>query len=344
MGISGPLLIVASGAPVRLLSDTWKSSLSEVGIDYRVEPFRGECSAQEVARLGKVAKGLGVQGILGAGGGKVLDAVRAVAADLGVPVVSCPTVASSDSPCSALSVMYSESGEVERYRFYPANPALVLVDSAVIAQAPTRLLVAGMGDALATWWEAETVARARMPNQVGGQPTHTATALSELCYKMLLGNAREAVLASDRGVVTPALERIIEANTLLSGVGFESGGLAAAHSVHNGLTTQGGTHAHLHGEKVSFGLLVQLVLEGRSQETVDEVLEFQLSVGLPVTLSGVGMDGDLGDAALRAIAERSLADGETIHHEPFHVTSDALVDAIQTADAVGREALAKVGR
>ena len=37
--------------------------------------------------------------------------------------------------------------------------------------------------------------------------------------------------------LTPALERVVEANTLLSGLGFESGGLCIAHAVHNGLTT-----------------------------------------------------------------------------------------------------------
>ncbi len=63
-----------------------------------------------------------------------------------------------------------------------------------------------------------------------------ALALAELCYNTLLEEGEKAMLAAEQHVVTLALERVIEANTYLSGVGFESGGLAAAHAVHNGLT------------------------------------------------------------------------------------------------------------
>ena len=89
----------------------------------------------------------------------MLDTARAAAADLGLPVVNCPTIASSDAPCSALSVIYTDEGVFQEYRFYRKNPDLVLVDTEVIAQAPPRLLSAGMGDALATWFEAQDLRR-----------------------------------------------------------------------------------------------------------------------------------------------------------------------------------------
>src|SRR5581483_1031722 len=117
--------------------------------------------------------------IIGAGGGKILDAVRAAADDLNLPIVNCPTVASSDAPCSALSVVYTDGGEFDRYIFYRRNPDLVLVDTAIVAKAPARLLVAGMGDALATWFEADTVFNARKANQVGGRATISAHALAK---------------------------------------------------------------------------------------------------------------------------------------------------------------------
>ena len=91
-------------------------------------------------------------------------------------------------------------------------------------------------------------------------------------------------------MVTPALERLVEANTLLSGLGFESSGLAAAHAIHNGLTTAAGTHAYLHGEKVSFGLMTQLVLEGQPRSVLHQVLKFATDVGLPVTLEQIKKD------------------------------------------------------
>ena len=159
LGLSGPALIVASRSPIRLLSGTWKRTFAEAGIAYAVHEFGGECSLAEIERIKQVAKQHKSQVVVGAGGGKVLDAARAAAADLKLPVVTCPTVASSDAPCSALSVIYSDEGVVECSRIYRKNPDLVLVDTQVIALSPPRLLVAGMGDALATWFEAKTCVR-----------------------------------------------------------------------------------------------------------------------------------------------------------------------------------------
>ena len=212
--------------------------------------------------------------MIGAGGGKLLDAARAVAADLDLPVVNCPTIASSDAPCSALSVIYSEDGMVEDYRVYARNPDLVLVDTSVIAQAPARYLVAGMGDALATMLEARTCVEGRVKNMRGGGSTQSALALAQLCYRTLIADGLEAKQAVEAHAVTPAMERIVEANTLLSGLGFESSGLAAAHSIHNGLTVVEQTHPYLHGEKVAFGSLTQLVLEGKPRGQIEELLTF----------------------------------------------------------------------
>jgi glycerol dehydrogenase len=203
--------------------------------------------------------------VIGAGGGKVLDTARAAAADLKLPVVNCPTVASSDAPGSALSVVYTDEGVFQEYRIYKRNPDLVLVDTQVIAQSPPRLLVAGMGDALATWFEAKTCADGNIRNMRGGASTRSALSLAELCYRTLLSDGADALNAVQAKVVTPALERLVEANTLLSGLGFESSGLAAAHAIHNGLTTVPQSHAFFHGEKVAFGVLVQLILEGKSR-------------------------------------------------------------------------------
>ena len=334
MGFTGPALIVASPSPRRLLEAVWERSLGGVGIEFGVHAFAGESTLGEVKAIVGAAQARGARVIVGAGGGKVLDAARAAAAELDLPVVNCPTTASSDAPCSALSVLYADDGTFDRYLFYRRNPDLVLVDTAVIARAPVRLLVAGLGDALATWFEARTVIEAHRPNQLHGATTMTAQALARLCFETLLADGPAACEAVRREAVTPALERVVEANTLLSGLGFESGGLAVAHSVHNGLTVAPGTHRYFHGEKVSFGLLVQLVLEGRPSEELRTVANFAIQVGLPTTLSHLGLEA--GDkAVLLQIAERSLAEGETVHNEPFEVSTAMLVDAIVAADALG---------
>ncbi|MFN7923453.1 MAG: glycerol dehydrogenase [Bryobacteraceae bacterium] len=336
LGLPGPILIVAGGSARKLLTETWRKTLGDSGYRYDVHEFGGECSHAEVARIVASARGCGAQCVVGAGGGKVLDAARAAAANLDLPVVNCPTVASSDAPCSALSVIYTEDGVFQEYRFYRKNPDLVLVDTQVVAQGPARLLAAGMGDALATWFEAKTCVAGHVKNMRGGASTRSALALAELCYRTLLADGSEAMRAVSRKLVTPALERIVEANTLLSGLGFESSGLAAAHAVHNGLTAARPTHAYFHGEKVAFGVLVQLVLEGASREQFAEVCTFSTEVGLPITLSGIGCM-DLPREVLAQVAQRTIAPGETIHNEPFEVTAEMVVDAILAADAAGRD-------
>lgn len=223
--------------------------------------------------------------------------------------------------------------------FYPRNPELVLVDTSVVARAPRRYLVSGMGDALATWFEARTVIEARRPNTVKGATTISARALAHLCYRTLLEDGPDAVTSVEAGSVTPALERIVEANTLLSGLGFESGGLAIAHSVHNGLTALPQTHRYLHGEKVAFGLLVQLIVEGRPSAEIAEVAAFSMRVGLPVSLGEIGL-ASMTSGEARTVAERTVAKGEVAHNEPFPVTADLIVDGLRAADDYGRSALA----
>jgi glycerol dehydrogenase len=335
LGLRGPALVVAGRSARRLLSSTWTTTFSEAGIEHAVHPFGGECSLAEIERVKAAARQHKAQVIVGAGGGKVLDTARAVAADLDSPVVTCPTVASSDAPCSALSVLYTDQGVFQEYRFYRKNPDLVLVDTRVIAQGPPRLLVAGMGDALATWFEARTCAEGHVRNMRGGASTRSALALAKLCYETLREDGAEALRAVRAQVVTPALERLVEANTLLSGLGFESSGLAAAHAVHNGLTAAPATHDYFHGEKVAYGLLVQLVLEGQPRSVREPVLRFATEVGLPVTLAEIGLH-EMPPELLHRVAQRATAQGETIHNEPFEVRPDLVADAILAADALGR--------
>jgi glycerol dehydrogenase len=296
--------------------------------------FQGECTKAEITRLAALARETGCDVIVGLGGGKALDSAKAVAAEHRLPVIVVPTIASTDAPCSALAVIYTEDGAFEEYRFFPRNPDLVLVDCAVIARAPARFLVAGMGDALSTWFEARACSRSNADNTRGGKSTLAGLAIAELCYRTLIADGERALRSCEAGVVTPALENVIEANTLLSGLGFESSGLAAAHSVHNGLTRLPETHGALHGEKVAFGVLVQLVLENAPSAEFDEVIGFCRRVGLPTRLSQLGIT-DPAAGRLMAVAEGAVAPGESIHNLPFPVTAGEVLAAILVADRIG---------
>jgi glycerol dehydrogenase len=303
--------------------------------DAKVVDFGGECSPGEIDRVGSVASDHGAGVVVGVGGGKALDTAKAVAHPAELPLVLVPTIASTDAPTSALSVVYDDDGAFLEYRFWGGNPDVVLVDTEVIAKAPVRFLVAGIGDGLSTWFEADASSKTRARTMAGGAPLEAALTLARLCYDTLLEHGVAARQAVERNTVTPAVERVVEANTLLSGLGFESGGLAAAHSIHNGLTALHETHEFWHGEKVSFGVCAMVVLEGRPAPVLHELVDFCLEVGLPVTLGDVGVDAD--NADLGKVAEAACAEGETIHNLPFPVEPAMVVDAMLAADAYGNE-------
>lgn len=306
----------------------------QVKVKVTVEDFGGECSDEEIGRLVNRAQSTKPAVIIGVGGGKTLDTAKATAYEMKLPVIIVPTIASTDAPCSALSVIYTADGEFKRYLLLPSNPNVVLVDTKVIANAPARFLVSGIGDALATWFEAESCRVKYAGNMTGKIGSMTAYALAELCYETLLTYGVQAKAACEAHISTSALEKVVEANTLLSGLGFESGGLAAAHAIHNGLTALEETHHYFHGEKVAIGTLASLFLTGKEPEMIDEVYEFCEAVGLPTTLAAIGLD-KVSDADLMLAAEKACAKGETIFNELVPVTPQLVFQALKAADVEG---------
>jgi len=334
LGLKSPVVIVSSNTPYKLLHEEWDKSLKENGYEYSYLSFGGICTSKEVGKISHEAKKLGAKTLVAFGGGQVIDAVRSASVISDCEFVSCPTIASTDAPCSTLCVLYHEDHSFDEYRFTKRHPVLVLVDTRVIALAPPRLLIGGIGDALATWFEARSVREANANNFLNGKQTETGLALAKLCYEILINDGVAAVRDVEVNAITPALERVIEANTLLSGLGFESGGLSIAHAVHNGLTTQPQCAKYMHGEKVAFGLITQLVVEGRPKEELNSILTFCLDVGLPITLKDVGVDSNDGNA-INEIAERATVAGETSHNNVKMVNAEVLADAIRAADRCG---------
>lgn len=332
-----PELIKLFGRQGMILASptVFEKILPASGIDLKAERFNGECCKAELDRLAVVISENKVDVLVGMGGGKAIDTAKIAADRAGIPVIIVPTTASTDAPCSGCAVLYSEQGIFDSVYYQKSNPAAVLVDTAIIANAPVRFLVAGMGDALATWFEARSCHATRSVNCCGGLSTMTGLSLARLCYDTLLQYGLSAKIAAEQQIITPALERIVEANTLLSGIGFESGGLAAAHSIHNGLTALAETHALYHGEKVAFGLLAGLQLTDALPEESDTVYAFCEQVGLPTTLADLGLK-ECDRNRLLQVAEKACAPIESIHHEAGTVTPDKVLHAILAADAIGQ--------
>lgn len=296
--------------------------------------FGGECSFKEIERLRAVFAKEGCDLAIGLGGGKALDTAKAISHFEKKPVIVVPTIASTDAPCSSLAVIYTEGGVFDQYLFFGKNPDMVLADTGVIAAAPVRFLVSGMGDALSTYFEARSCQRANADNIPGGKSTMAALAIAKLCYETLLEDSLKAKAACEAKVATPALANIVEANILLSGLGFESSGLAAAHAVHNGLTALEETHHFFHGEKVAFGTIVHLVLENAPKAELDTVIGYCKSVGLPTSLKDLGVKEVTKEKAM-TVARAAVAEGETIHNMPFPVTAESVCAAILAADRMG---------
>lgn len=334
-----PELVSRFGSkPLVIASRTASKILSERLPDFAeasVEEFRGECCQTELDRIARSIESARADVIVGMGGGKAIDTAKIAADRASMPVIVFPTIASTDAPCSGCAVIYDESGVFESVHYMKTNPQAVLVDSRIVAEAPVRFLIAGMGDALATWFEARDCQRARSMNECGGYSTISALNLARLCYDTILNYGPAAAIACRNRAVTPALERVIEANTLLSGIGFESSGLAAAHSIHNGLSALGATHAFYHGEKVAFGVLAQLHLTDAAPKEIDEVYSFCEAIGLPTIFAEIGIINPSKND-LWAVAEKSCAAQESIHHEAGTITPSMVSEALVMADAFGR--------
>lgn len=300
--------------------------------------YHTEITKERIEQTCQAAASFSPNVILGIGGGKTLDTAKATASKLNLPVVIVPTSASTDAPTSAMSVIYNDAHEHDDVYYYIKSPDLVLVDSEIIANAPVRFLVSGMGDALATVFEARATIRSNSPNYICGESgtyrgTRAAMAIAEACYQTILENGYQAKIANELHVVTEALDAVIEANTLMSGLGFENVGCAGSHVVCNGITAAPNGAKALHGEKVAFGVICQLLAENAPKSLLDEVIRFLISVGLPVTLEDMGVEATEENFT---IISKNTAETEWTR-EPFYMDDTIVKGIVKTANALGHK-------
>ncbi|GBG94182.1 glycerol dehydrogenase [Ligilactobacillus salitolerans] len=328
---SKPLLL-CDATVWKIIGEKLNATLEREGFTAAYVEFGGEASDEECQRIAEAAQKAGNDFIIGLGGGKTLDTAKNVAARTKLPVAILPTVASTDAPCSALSVLYTPDGKFEKYAFYAKNPDLVLVDTRVVAHAPVRNLIAGIGDAMATNIEAKDVARAYEESMLGAGPTLASLAIAQTCADNLFAHAKQAVASAKGQVVTPALESVVEANTLLSGLGFESSGLAAAHAIYDGFTAlTGPSETMMHGEKVAYGYLCELMLDQVSTDELNKYIAFNKSLGLPTTLADLKLS-DVSYADLLKVGQQATLPTETMHRMPFTVTAEDVADVLVAVD------------
>lgn len=309
-----------------------QKSLNDEKISFHFVEFNGEASMNEINRIVEEGKAHQSDLVVGVGGGKTLDTAKAIADELNTGVVIVPSTASTDAPTSALSVIYSDEGVFESYKFYQKNPDLVLVDTEVVAKAPARLFASGIADAMATWVEARATIKRNGTAMAGGKTSIAAKAIAKACEETLFAYGIPAYKAVQKGVVTNHVEAVVEANTLLSGLGFESGGLAGAHAIHNGFTVLEGDIHHLtHGEKVAYGTLVQLMLELHPEKELLKYIHFYRELGLPTTLKEMHLD-QVSYEDLLKVGEAATQQGETMGNLATDITAEDVANAILAVD------------
>ncbi len=319
-----------------IVGDRIANALKGSGRVFKMERFQGECCYSEIFRLKKEAEKSKAEVIVGIGGGKASDTTKALSIQLRLPIVIIPTIAATDAPTSHLVALYDEDHVIKEILRMEPHTALVLVDTGIIARAPARFLVAGMGDALSTKFEAEACWKSGATNLFKAKPLHAALHLASLAYEMITEYGEEAKRSVENKEVTLALENVVEANILLSGLGFESGGLAAAHAVHAGFTLIPEMNQSLHGEKVALGILVQLILENRELDFIKDLVRFYKRIGLPTSLKELGLKEFRLEQIERA-ANRICQEGSYIYNMPFKVDKQVIIDAILKADSFAKD-------
>lgn len=304
--------------------------------EIQCEQFGGQCTESEILRCTKVAEELAPEVVVGIGGGKTMDTAKAVADNCHAATIIVPTTASTDAPAMGLSVIYTEEGEHIGARHYRKNPDLVLLDTDILVKAPIRFLVAGMGDALSTYVECRANHQSYSPNYVntGYRQTIAGLAVSRACHETVLAKGVNAKLAAERGLCTQDVEDVIEANTLLSGLGVQNTSCAGAHSIAEGITVLPPCARLLHGEVVAFGVLVQLIVEGAPAAELDELYEFYQKVGLPTTFEDLDIPDASGEDIMK-VAEASMHSYWDV--EPFTVNPQMIYDGIIMANVLGRK-------
>ena len=328
-------LILGGNQTLKLIKPHLASVIEQHQLITAQGSYLPDCTESSLATLQESVTTHKADLIIGVGGGKALDTAKLLAHQCQLPIVTIPTSGATCAAWTALSNIYSEASAFEYDVALARCPDILLLDYSLIRTAPKRTLVAGIGDAIAKWYEASVSS---------GNSTATLTIAAvqqaRILRDILFQKAAKA-LEDDQ---SDEWREVVDATVLLAGVIGGIGGAncrtVAAHAVHNGLTHIPSAHQALHGEKVAYGILVQLRLEEMlhsNQLAVSarkQLLEFYTDIGLPKTLEDLGL-GNISLSQLRQSAAVACQPNSDIHRLPFSVSPEQLMAAMVSTIELG---------
>jgi len=323
-------VVVSDSYVIGLVRDRVRQSCEAAGVSVSFLPFDGEVTHAGIEALKASFGNTQADVVIGAGGGKGIDAGKALAHARGSHLITLPTVASNDAPTSKNYVVYDAHHQLVHVGHLSASPRFVIVDTALIATAPRRFLAMGIADGLTKAFEAEQCLKAGGVNMFGARSSLAGVALARECYRLIRAHSAAALEVCGSGEPTEDFERLVEAVLLMSGLGFESGGLSIAHAMTRGLSRVDGPREAVHGWQVAYGLLVQLMLERRDDAFFRDFLGFYDVVGLPKSLADLGAKAVARDTYV-AIAEPTLAAAHARNFER-QLTVEDMIAAMQALE------------
>ena len=303
------------------------SYLSNTDLEIIYADAIADCTDENLAMLDHLVQRESPHAIIGIGGGKVLDTAKLIAHQCHLPIATVPTTGATCAAWTALSNVYDADGAFSYDVTLDRCPDMMIVDYDIIATAPKRTLVSGIGDAIAKWYESSV-------SSGSSEKTMVIAAVQEarILRDILFQKSAEAIANPNSQVWREVVDATVCLAGAIGGIGGASCRTVAAHAVHNGLTHLHQAHGILHGEKVAYGILVQLRLEEfqgnqLAASSRHQLLKFYQEIGLPTSLADLGLS-KVTLAELEHIAAIACQPNSDIHRLPFNVSPSQVLAAM----------------
>jgi len=294
------------------------------GIDFHTRWYGGEASYENIDTLLNEAERNRSNLIIGVGGGKAIDTAKGLAEKLQIPIITIPTIASTCAATTALSVIYKPNGEFAEILHMAHSPVHIFIDTTIIANSPWQFQWAGIGDAMAKYYESKVATR----NETIFHSTQMALQISLLCAEPALKYGIKAVSDNKAGIDSPDLREIMLNNIVSTGYASllvgQNNNSAAAHGLYYGMTALPEIEKnHLHGEVIAYGILFLLMMDD-DQDEIRKLYPFYKEIGFPTCLGDLNLKrGDISETVVeKAITSPGMG------NMPYKVTKEMLLEAI----------------